>query len=521
VIGHLRPVILLPVSALTGLSAAQIEAIVAHELAHIRRYDYLVSLIQSIVEILLFHHPAVWWISRRIRIEREYCCDDLVVSIGQGRLVYAEALAKLAPIEARFDAVAAATGGSLLDRIRRLAGSQGDEHAGLSRSAAGVILSALLVLGAAGTATHILAGAGQELNIDPLTAGSAAAGLESGDGSTAPLPAVDDRGMTRTDSKAWYLLGRRNTGLLLMKLPLQLNKVLPPSRRGERVWTGVDGGARCALEIVVQGDPAGEVFVGFFNSAKWDDEPVQVRAFSGPGRHTVTRLPAGEYVIGAMVGTAVDIKALGVHRTWPSPVPIRPNAVAEAQVLVSPEFVDCATTDVMDNARRGFVGDWGTLKASNLLHGRVIGPDNHHIPYVQLHVSEYAPERNSHSFFRTGADARGYYYADGMEWPYRVYAQRVETIPEKFITRYQGLQRNEVLEGPQEVSFRFGAMPQGTASLAGRVTDQDGDPISDFTLWISFRENMDRLSTEEGYGRYTSFRVPFISTQLRPPSVDR
>jgi len=67
VIGHFKPVILLPASALTGLAPQELEAILAHELAHIRRHDYLVNLIQTTIETLLFYHPAVWWISREIR----------------------------------------------------------------------------------------------------------------------------------------------------------------------------------------------------------------------------------------------------------------------------------------------------------------------------------------------------------------------------------------------------------------------------------------------------------------------
>jgi len=70
VIGFLKPVVLLPASALGGLAPHQLEAILAHELAHIRRHDYLVNLLQTLVETVLFYHPAVWWLSRRIRIER-------------------------------------------------------------------------------------------------------------------------------------------------------------------------------------------------------------------------------------------------------------------------------------------------------------------------------------------------------------------------------------------------------------------------------------------------------------------
>ena len=121
VLGWLRPVILLPTSALTGLSPAHLEAILLHELAHIRRLDYLVNLLQTIVETLLFYHPAAWWVSRQIRIERENCCDDVAVGILGGSWDYATALTRMEELRAETGVLAiAASGGSLLDRIRRL-----------------------------------------------------------------------------------------------------------------------------------------------------------------------------------------------------------------------------------------------------------------------------------------------------------------------------------------------------------------------------------------------------------------
>src|SRR3954470_17385382 len=129
VIGWLKPVILLPASALSGLNPHQLEAILAHELAHIRRHDYLVNLLQTVVETLLFYHPAVWWLSRRIRSERENCCDDLAVSLCGDPVTYARALADLESLRnpaRRF--VMAADGGSLVQRVRRLLGAP--SHAG-------------------------------------------------------------------------------------------------------------------------------------------------------------------------------------------------------------------------------------------------------------------------------------------------------------------------------------------------------------------------------------------------------
>jgi ankyrin repeat protein/beta-lactamase regulating signal transducer with metallopeptidase domain len=120
-IGWLRPTILVPVSVFTGLTPEQLEAILAHELAHVRRYDYLVNLFQTVIETILFYHPAIWWISRKLREERENCCDDIALEVMQDRLVYVSALAQLE--EGRGLPLAlTASGGSLLQRIRRIAG---------------------------------------------------------------------------------------------------------------------------------------------------------------------------------------------------------------------------------------------------------------------------------------------------------------------------------------------------------------------------------------------------------------
>ena len=121
VLGWIKPVVLLPASAFAGLTPFQLEAILAHELAHVRRRDYLANLLQSTVEMLLFYHPAVWWLSRQARIEREHCCDDLAVSLCGDRVEYARALADLEATRRATPALAlGANGGSLLRRVARL-----------------------------------------------------------------------------------------------------------------------------------------------------------------------------------------------------------------------------------------------------------------------------------------------------------------------------------------------------------------------------------------------------------------
>jgi beta-lactamase regulating signal transducer with metallopeptidase domain len=121
VVGWLRPVVLLPVAALANLSPAQVEAVLAHELAHIRRHDYLVNVLQTLTETLLFYHPAVWWMSRRVRAEREHCCDEIAVEVCGDPAGYARALVELESWRLSSTSMAlAATGGPLLERVRRI-----------------------------------------------------------------------------------------------------------------------------------------------------------------------------------------------------------------------------------------------------------------------------------------------------------------------------------------------------------------------------------------------------------------
>ena len=142
VVGYVRPAILMPVGLLAGLPVGQVEAILLHELAHIRRYDYLVNLLQSAVEGFLFYHPAVWWISGLMRAERENCCDDLVVATHGDAHEYAAALATLEQNRwSAREAAPAATGGNLMQRIRRLLNRPEAPHRALTPVFSAVILT--------------------------------------------------------------------------------------------------------------------------------------------------------------------------------------------------------------------------------------------------------------------------------------------------------------------------------------------------------------------------------------------
>jgi beta-lactamase regulating signal transducer with metallopeptidase domain/transglutaminase-like putative cysteine protease len=141
VLGCFCPVVLLPLCVLTGLPAVQLELILAHELAHVRRHDYLVNLLQTLVETLFFYHPAVWWLSRQIRNERENCCDDEAMAAVGSRADYGRALLAIEELRATSSALSlAAGGGSLVDRIRRITGCEPAPRVG-----AGGLLGVILV----------------------------------------------------------------------------------------------------------------------------------------------------------------------------------------------------------------------------------------------------------------------------------------------------------------------------------------------------------------------------------------
>jgi D-alanyl-D-alanine endopeptidase (penicillin-binding protein 7) len=121
VAGWVSPVVLLPIAALTGLPMPSIEAILAHELAHVRRHDYLVNALQSVALALLFYHPAAFWVARVVRAEREHACDDLAVAALADPVAYARALASAEALRSTIPSLEIAfTGGSLVSRIRRL-----------------------------------------------------------------------------------------------------------------------------------------------------------------------------------------------------------------------------------------------------------------------------------------------------------------------------------------------------------------------------------------------------------------
>lgn len=147
--GFLKPVVVMPASLLSGMAPDMIEALLAHELAHIKRWDYVVNLLQNLVLSLLFYHPAVWWISKRIDAERELIADDMAAAmLGQARpLARALQVLDKLQIAAMPQAAMAANGGDLLSRIKRLVRPDSQPwHWKMAAPVLGIAAALLLVL---------------------------------------------------------------------------------------------------------------------------------------------------------------------------------------------------------------------------------------------------------------------------------------------------------------------------------------------------------------------------------------
>jgi len=122
VVGYFKPIILMPIGVVNQLTPQEVEAVLAHELAHIYRNDYLLNILQSLIEVLFYYHPAVWWISANVRNERENCCDDIAVQICGNSLAYVKALVTLEEIKPRPSLAMAFSGkkNQLLNRVKRI-----------------------------------------------------------------------------------------------------------------------------------------------------------------------------------------------------------------------------------------------------------------------------------------------------------------------------------------------------------------------------------------------------------------
>ncbi len=270
-IGVLRPVILLPPAALMGWNADQLEMVLIHELAHVRRWDNLINLLQRVVESVLFFHPVVWMVSRWVRCEREHCCDEVVLTYTRQPRAYAQMLAAMV-VPARVNLAVVAMGeANVVSRIRQVLRLQ-DDAMKLSHKVMGLLMSGFIAAAIVfGASSRPLAAARPEL-ATPLAIDSASPAVAPPASSMPPPVAVEQPAPSTPEAEPapssaeqrqltpWWLADRPATA----KLPAVVAAAIAPVETQDAV----------TLLLV---DPEGRPVEGANQAlrVRWEDEQVK------------------------------------------------------------------------------------------------------------------------------------------------------------------------------------------------------------------------------------------------------
>jgi TonB family protein len=337
VIGWLRPVVLIPVSCLAGLSTDQVEAILCHELAHVRRHDYLVSVFQSLAEALLFYHPAVWWVSKQVRRERECCCDEFALANGGDALAYARALSYLEERRAAFPEFSlGANGGVLTMRIKRLLGYSKD--AGAPQFAAFLLFA--LVVAISGLYVATLARAQNTVHATTSVAAVTVIGESTGlqsrlasvAGTLSPMKvSLERRGDTEQSQRASAQVDSAIAGVVMDQTGAVIARasVKATSANGSlTIASATDAGGRYSLSPL----PAGRCTVavrapGFANAAQ---QNVEVHGSQQVGLNLKLKVGAVEQSLTVAAPPVSALMALPpvLHAPEQGPAPVGPIRVS-------------------------------------------------------------------------------------------------------------------------------------------------------------------------------------------------
>ena len=301
------------------------------------------------------------------------------------------------------------------------------------------------------------------------------------------------------DSRAWQVL-REGWGHLLAPLHRRLRKLAASSDHSGRPWRPVKGGGRAKLDIAIEGDAKGQIVVGLFSHPAWASAPVAVRAFAGPGQYTISGLPPGEWHVGAIADSVSRQSALGVSRSWPNPVRIRPGQTTPIRLLVSSRFRYSRTSGKREAGR---------ADRDNLLKGKLTAPDGKPIAHATVQIREFSPDGVLRGSPDVQTDENGLYSFDRMKWPYRVGAIWDEPLPLALGFRHQYIGLNRMFKGRQTVDFPFQTFPKGSAVLTGKVADQHGRPLRRFFLDVRNKVNWKDRSGKSIH--QFGYRLPFLS----------
>jgi beta-lactamase regulating signal transducer with metallopeptidase domain len=532
--------LVLPRDLVAQLTGGQLTAVVTHELAHLRRGDHWVRLLELAATGLYWWHPVVWWARREIEKAEEPACDAWVVWASPAAAeTYAKALLRTVDFLSGWRAIpfplASGVGPAAL--LKRRLGKIMEGTTPKTLSVRGWLL--VLVVAAAllppapiwaqpepaktanpeseGPSGRNQHDAGATRPVDPQNRSqeqsTLAAQTRPGQPDEVPILAYvpDDPKVTEAklkESRAWYILAQTDTAGLLHGLPERLAKAVLPARRQGPAWDGVDGGGRLSLELRVEDNKQGEIFVGFFSGPRWWlAEPAQIRRFPRPGRYTVDRLIPGKYQLGAMIGSPPKPSALGVHAAWPEPVDIKAGQNATASVLVSAAF---RSSEAHPHLCQGFADQWDTMDPRRTITVRTVDSKGKPIPFCRVTFVD-RDERSTRGFHDVGTNDQGSAYCDKLNATFSLCVQQFDILPERMATRYQHRKMAKLYDAEDRlvIPVVVDPFPAGTAKVVGQVHDQDNRPLRGYYLTLTREVGQQQDWSEAGsYGIATPITDP-------------
>jgi len=475
--GIFRPAALLPADSGCALSASR--EVILHELAHLVRRDCLWLMLSKLTAAVLFFQPLIWVLARLNEQAAEDVCDDYVVRHSPDRQTYANQLVDIAEhylpgrLEANTGLGVIRFRSALGRRVYRIMDTGRKLSTGAGRRAV-VAVAAIAVL--ATFVSGLIAVTGSKAEIPP------------------DEPAAEESSWE--DSRAWYILRQTDTTGLLHGLPQRLGKAIVPSKRQTPMWQGVDDGGSIDLQIKVEGDVTGEIFVGFFSDARWwAAPPVQVRCFPGPGRYTADNLIPGKYYVGAMTGSLPVPDVLGVNRSWPAPIEILEGKTLSVDLLVSTEFKDRLCHP---HQYEGFAGQFGPMDPARMITVRTVDQKGSPAPFCRVTYRDRDPSSRD-PFHDIGSDEQGYSYCGKMDGPFSLTSARYDFVAEQFAQRWQFRRFEDVHNTADRkvITVQWPSYPTGTGKVKGRVHDQYGQPLTAYYLTVKQDQKGSNQSKEE------------------------
>lgn len=335
----------------------------------------------------------------------------------------------------------------------------------------------------------------------------------------AEQPVARKAALPEEESRIWYILSQTDGNGLLYGLSERLGLASGLDRRSEPSWRGVDHGGRVELELEVEGDAKGKILIGFFNTPRWWlTDPVQVRELKGPGRHTVDRLPAGSYQIGAMIGETPRPVALGVHSTWPAPIVVSEGATTHAKLRVSSKF-----NGGMFGVFYGPTADWEKKDSEKVVVVRTVDRQNKPVPYCRITIVERLLEdlKKTHAFHDVATDQLGRSFFTKLDRPFSISCQRFDFVPETMATRYQVFRSATLHESKKEplIVWKWDDFPTGSGTLRGRVHDQHGQPLTRYFLTVNRWVGARRESNDEASSFAIKLPVTHAEGRFEVPNL--